>query len=109
MDPMDRTPLLLGRAPPLTLGQKTAYGVGHVLNDICAALWFSYTLLFMQLVLKIPATTSGALLLVGQYGPMYTPDDFMNSMALDFTPLSILTNSVVFLQDRWWTRWLRLL
>lgn len=64
---MEQTPLLLPQRPPLlTLAQKAAYGVGHVLNDICAALWFSYTLLFMQLVLKIPATTSGALLLVGQ-------------------------------------------
>lgn len=64
---MEQTPLLMPRGPPpLTLAQKAAYGVGHVLNDICAALWFSYTLLFMQLVLKIPATTSGALLLVGQ-------------------------------------------
>lgn len=64
-----RTALLGPRAPPLTVAQKAAYGVGHVLNDICAALWFSYTLLFMQLVLKIPATTSGALLLVGQHPP----------------------------------------
>ncbi|KAJ1530953.1 hypothetical protein ONE63_005789 [Megalurothrips usitatus] len=63
---MERTLLLPHRPPPLTVAQKAAYGVGHVLNDICAALWFSYTLLFMQLVLKIPATTSGALLLVGQ-------------------------------------------
>ncbi|KAK3924930.1 Major facilitator superfamily domain-containing protein 12 [Frankliniella fusca] len=63
-DPLQ--PLLPNRPPALTVSQKAAYGVGHVLNDICAALWFSYTLLFMQLVLKIPATTSGALLLVGQ-------------------------------------------
>ncbi len=27
---------------------KLAYGVGHVYNDLCAAVWFSYMLLYLQ-------------------------------------------------------------
>jgi len=28
------------------------YGLGHVFNDICASLWFTYLLIFLQKVLK---------------------------------------------------------
>jgi len=50
---------------PISLGQKAAYGVGHVLNDICAALWFSYILLFLQTILGLPAPVAGGLMLLG--------------------------------------------
>lgn len=29
-----------------------AYGFGHVLNDVCAAMWFSYLLVFFHFVSK---------------------------------------------------------
>ena len=45
---------------------RLAYGVGHVLNDICASMWFTYLLVFFHLVLKFDSFTSGIILLVGQ-------------------------------------------
>ena len=35
-------------SPGLSLGHKLVYGVGHVFNDLCAAVWFSYMLLYLQ-------------------------------------------------------------
>ena len=32
----------------------TGYGVGHVLNDLCASMWFTYLLLFYH---KVPFTS----------------------------------------------------
>lgn len=43
-----------------------AYGMGHVLNDVCAAIWFSYLLVYFQLVLKFSNNQAGVLLLIGQ-------------------------------------------
>ncbi|KAL0279182.1 UNVERIFIED_CONTAM: hypothetical protein PYX00_000792 [Menopon gallinae] len=50
----------------LKFSQKLAYGVGHVLNDNSAAVWFSYTLLYFQVVMGMPQVLTGSLLLVGQ-------------------------------------------
>ncbi|XP_066156256.1 uncharacterized protein [Euwallacea fornicatus] len=43
-----------------------AYGLGHILNDVCAALWFSYLLVFFHYVLGFENGQAGILLLVGQ-------------------------------------------
>jgi len=40
--------------------------VGHVLNDLCASMWFTYLLLFFQKVLYFNRTNSGLILLIGQ-------------------------------------------
>ena len=50
---------------PLLL--KAAYGLGHVLNDISAAMWFSYTLLFLQTVIGMEPALSGVMLLIGEF------------------------------------------
>lgn len=42
------------------------YGVGHILNDVCASLWFTYLLVFYHLVLGFSASQSGNLMLIGQ-------------------------------------------
>ena len=34
----------------LRLGQKLGYGLGHVLNDLCASMWFTYLLLYFHQV-----------------------------------------------------------
>lgn len=52
----------------LKLMEKLGYGLGHVYNDLCAGVWFSYTLLFMQGALGMPATQAGALVMLGQVG-----------------------------------------
>lgn len=45
---------------------QLAYGVGHVLNDICAAMWFTYLLVYFNYVLEFSASQSGFVLFVGQ-------------------------------------------
>lgn len=37
----------------LTLPEKLCYGVGHVFNDLCASMWFSYLLIFFEKVGRI--------------------------------------------------------
>lgn len=49
---------------PVTL--RLAYGVGHVLNDICASMWFTYLLVYFHFVLGFSALHAGVLLLIGQ-------------------------------------------
>lgn len=41
----------------LPLWTRIGFGLGHIFNDLCAGVWFSYTLLFMQ----------GALIMPGEY------------------------------------------
>ena len=56
------------RKSSLKLYEKIGYGFGHMFNDLCASVWFSYTLLFMQGALQMPATQAGALVMLGQVG-----------------------------------------
>lgn len=50
----------------LPLGTYLAYGMGHILNDVCASMWFTYLLVFMHWVLGFSNTQAGTLLLIGQ-------------------------------------------
>ena len=50
----------------LSLRQRLAFSVGHVLNDVCAAIWFSYFLVYMHFVNRFHTTFAGVLLLIGQ-------------------------------------------
>jgi len=43
------------------------YGLGHVCNDICASMWFTYLLLFFQKVLGVSRSDSAVLMLIGQF------------------------------------------
>jgi Na+/melibiose symporter-like transporter len=45
---------------------KYGYGTGHILNDMCASLWFTYLLLFYMNVIKLGAINAGIILLAGQ-------------------------------------------
>lgn len=47
---------------------KIGFGLGHVYNDLCAGVWFSYTLLFLQGALLVPSAEAGALMMLGQVG-----------------------------------------
>lgn len=47
---------------------KLGFGLGHVYNDLCAGVWFSYTLLFLQGALLVPGAEAGALMMLGQVG-----------------------------------------
>lgn len=45
---------------------RFSYGVGHVFNDLCASMWFTYTLIFFSKVLLFSEALSGAVVLIGQ-------------------------------------------
>ncbi|KAG6452409.1 hypothetical protein O3G_MSEX007612 [Manduca sexta] len=49
-----------------SLTLQFGYGIGHILNDVCASLWFTYFLVFFHLVLEFTASQSGTLMLIGQ-------------------------------------------
>jgi len=51
---------------PLPLSKKVGYGLGHILNDLCASMWFTYLLLFFHQILYFENTYAGVILLVGQ-------------------------------------------
>ena len=46
--------------------RRFAYSIGHVLNDLCASIWFSYLLVFFHKVLNFSNENAGLLLLLGQ-------------------------------------------
>lgn len=35
--------------PSLPFGQTLGFSIGHVLNDLCSGVWFSYLLVYMTL------------------------------------------------------------
>ncbi|CAH0405473.1 unnamed protein product [Chilo suppressalis] len=49
-----------------SLKLQLGYGIGHILNDVCASLWFTYFLVFFHLVLEFSASQAGNLMLIGQ-------------------------------------------
>ncbi|GFQ91256.1 major facilitator superfamily domain-containing protein 12, partial [Trichonephila clavata] len=52
--------------PRLPWCQRICYSVGHSLNDFCASMWFSYLIVYLQLVLGFDSNYAGLVLLVGQ-------------------------------------------
>ena len=42
------------------------YAIGHILNDMCEAMWFTYLLLFFHNVIQLSNFTAGMLVMVGQ-------------------------------------------
>ena len=53
-------------AARLSLLQKFFYSFGHVFNDLCSSMWFTYLLLFFNKVLQFENTLAGVVLFVGQ-------------------------------------------
>lgn len=49
----------------LNIIAKVGYGFGHVFNDLCATVWFSYMLLFLKYVLVMPLE-AGSYMMLGQ-------------------------------------------
>jgi Na+/melibiose symporter-like transporter len=50
----------------LSLAKKLSFGVGHVLNDLSASMWFSYLLIYLHRVVVFSNVSSGYLMLLGQ-------------------------------------------
>ncbi|XP_033222432.1 major facilitator superfamily domain-containing protein 12-like [Belonocnema kinseyi] len=59
----ERVPLIEGK---ISFSTRYAYALGHIFNDLAAAMWFSYTLLFLQRVSLLDPIVAGSLLLLGQ-------------------------------------------
>ena len=49
----------------LTFTKRFSYGVGHVLNDLTASMWFSYLLIYLHRVVGFTNSLAGYLMLVG--------------------------------------------
>jgi Na+/melibiose symporter-like transporter len=49
-----------------TRSKILAYGVGHVLNDMCASCWFSYLLLFLNDVAQLSPLDAAIVMFCGQ-------------------------------------------
>lgn len=50
----------------LSLVKKFSYGVGHVLNDLTASMWFSYLLIYLHRVIGFGNSMAGYMMLIGQ-------------------------------------------
>lgn len=50
----------------VSLWSKLGFALGHIYNDLCGCLWFSYAVLFMTKVLGMNGSEAGALMLFSQ-------------------------------------------
>ena len=50
----------------MKLVTKIGYGTGHILNDMCASIWFTYLLLFFHDVIRLSNFNGGMIVLSGQ-------------------------------------------
>lgn len=46
--------------------QKISYSVGHVFNDLCSAVWFTYLLVYFNKVVGLSTSNTGVIFLVAQ-------------------------------------------
>lgn len=56
----------------LNLAKKLSYGVGHVLNDLSASMWFSYLLIYLHRVVNFENATAGYMMLLGQVADAFS-------------------------------------
>uniref|UniRef100_A0A0A9XX79 Major facilitator superfamily domain-containing protein 12 n=1 Tax=Lygus hesperus TaxID=30085 RepID=A0A0A9XX79_LYGHE len=45
---------------------RFGYSMGHVLNDLCASMWFTYSLVFYTAVIGVSHTMAGVIMVIGQ-------------------------------------------
>lgn len=67
-DAAENTPLVQSK---ISRSTKFSYALAHVFNDLAAAMWFSYTLLFLQRVSLLQPVVAGALMLLGKFHLVY--------------------------------------
>lgn len=51
---------------PLSKLNKFCYSIGHIHNDLCASMWFTFLLIFFKEVIGLPSLRAANLLLIGQ-------------------------------------------
>ncbi|CAG4989927.1 unnamed protein product [Colias eurytheme] len=96
------------------IGQNYLFGFGHVYNDLCAAMWFSYMMLFFQAVLEMKAVVAGAMLLLGQVvDALATPvvgvlaDKYSTKTVWHLTGSALVACTFPLLFIRCWGCWVR--
>lgn len=62
-DSVECTPLIDDK---ISIRTKLAYSLGHVFNDLAAAMWFTYTLIYLQRITLLEPLAAGFLLLLGE-------------------------------------------
>ena len=50
----------------LPWSNRFVYGMGHILNDLCAGFVFNYLLLFLEKVIGLDSVYAGVVLLIAQ-------------------------------------------
>ena len=50
------------------ISKKTIFGysLGHVFNDMCSSMWFTYLMIYLEKVIKMKSWRAGSLMLIGQ-------------------------------------------
>ena len=48
------------------LKQRLSYSVGHIFNDLCSAVWFTYFIVYFNRVVGLSTTNTGLLFLIAQ-------------------------------------------
>ncbi|XP_050681348.1 major facilitator superfamily domain-containing protein 12-like isoform X2 [Leptidea sinapis] len=96
------------------INQNLLFGLGHVYNDLCAAMWFSYMMLFFQAVLEMRAVVAGGMLLLGQVvDALATPivgvlaDKYSTKKIWHLTGSALVTCTFPLLFVRCWGCWMR--
>lgn len=56
----------LNKKASIPIKQKISYSVGHVFNDLCSAVWFTYLLVYFNKVVGLSTTNTGIIFLVAQ-------------------------------------------
>ena len=73
-----------------TLKNKLGFALGHVMNDMCASMWFTYLLLYFHKVIEFNNIYSGVLLFIGKYF-----HDFKSYLSLKFCTFFPTKNALV--------------
>ena len=50
----------------LAISQRLAFSIGHIFNDLCSAIWFTYLLVYFQDIRGFSPTYAGLPMLIGQ-------------------------------------------
>jgi hypothetical protein len=61
-NPSNRNPM----TNKMSFPTKVIAGSGHILNDLCASMWFSYLLFYLEKVVGFTSTNAAGLMLLGQ-------------------------------------------
>uniref|UniRef100_A0A1I7WY15 Uncharacterized protein n=1 Tax=Heterorhabditis bacteriophora TaxID=37862 RepID=A0A1I7WY15_HETBA len=68
-------------------------GVGHFYNDLCASMWFTYLMIYLEKVLNFRSSRAGLIMLIGQCLFIFTL--IRNIKSLNIVGVLIVTRSSI--------------